>query len=157
MMGVVDSYCEGCAYLGKLYGIPWCAYSDVNNHSRGCKSGEGCVVKSTGGKLHTPNYFSFEHGDLSKKREKYKRVSERQLCKTEGERKRRRAEKNRELLNGKQRQVLVEFREKNGMVNREIASAIGVSESTFQKWLTEYSRANWEKLKVIGIEKPEGI
>lgn len=164
---MVDSYCKGCAYLGSLGSGSWCSYSDVVGHTRGCPSGEGCTQKLVGKRLYNPNIFlndknlNYEEYEkrirsLEERKKKEKPVVEKERL-SNAERKRRDAKKNRELAQGRQRAVLLEYKKENNLTTRMLADILGLSETTVDKWLTEYSKANWKLLSTIGVQKPEGL
>ena len=42
---MVDSYCENCAYQGKVGDMLCCNYIFETEHRRPCPAGTGCTVK----------------------------------------------------------------------------------------------------------------
>ncbi len=160
-MGQVTEYCNGCAYLGKLSGIPWCAFYDVTGHTRGCPAGDGCTQKVSGNRRHPSSYFSEppqpEEPPKPKKKREREHLTDAEARERETRRKRESAERNRALLQGRQRAVLVEYRDSHGLTIPEFAELVGVKASTLEKWFTEYSKADWEKLATLGITKPKSL
>ena len=56
---------------------------------------------------------------------------------------------------GKQTEAIKSWKEAHGMTYGEMAEKIGVDSTTVMKWANEDNQANWEKLKLLGIEKPD--
>lgn len=164
MGSVVDSYCNGCQYLGTNSYGKWCRYNDVTGHARGCPAGAECKRYIAGVHKRVPNAFAFEHKVPEKKPKedpppKPKRVpmTPEQAYEREKARKRETARKYREKAQGRQRAAIMAYKEATGDSNYQISLKIGISESHIQKWVNEYVPANWDKLAIIGIEKPEGL
>lgn len=156
---MVDEYCKGCKYLGVLSRCPYCSYSDVTGHSRGCSSGTGCTVREAGKKANAPSYFAFHHEPTKTKNSTQKRTkreyTDEEFAERESKRKKASAARNRELLQGRQRQAILDYKVAHDLTAKQMATLVGVSATTLNKWLTEYSKANWELLAKFGINKPE--
>lgn len=157
-MSLVDSYCEGCAYLGKLSGIPYCAFCDATGHMRGCSAGTGCTRRAHGERAYSPNHFSFERQNERKPERKAKlELSDAELSIKESLRKKEAAARNRAMLQGRQREAILNYRNSHGLDTRTLAEMVGVKTSTLEKWISEYNKADWDKLAAIGLPKPEGM
>ncbi len=159
---MVDTYCKGCVYLVRIYYGRGCNYSEVNGHIRGCPSGNGCTRRQYGKKKRRPSAFSF--GSSSSTETQRTAPSPKKPPETKEEyNARRRLEKQqsveriRSRLNGRQKAVIKAYKDETGYTNRKISELLGVSESTVQKWASEFQSANWDLLKTLGITKPEGI
>ena len=72
-------------------------------------------------------------------------------------RKRQRARELQEKAQGRQRAAIVAYKEATGDSNYQISLKIGIHESTVNKWANEYVPADWSKLAILGIQKPEGL
>ena len=156
---MVDEFCIGCKYLGVLSRTPYCAFNDVTGFSRGCKSGTGCDKRTEGNREHSPNYYAFCREEKSepaadKKKEQYSWSSKSILEGGHDSRKKRAAAKLRAVSQGRQREAILTYKEENNLTVRQMAKNIGISPTTLNKWITEYTSANWEKLEKIGIKKP---
>ena len=158
MGSVVDSYCKGCQYLSTVSGGRNCNYNYITGKLRGCPAGNGCI-QHTGGK-HAPP-ASKKSAEVNPKEAKPKQkkpvMTPEEAYERDKARKRENARLLREKSQGRQRAAIMAYKEATGDSNYEISKKIGVSESVVQKWTIEYSPANWEKLAILGIEKPEGL
>lgn len=157
-MSVVTKYCNGCVYLGKLSGTPCCMYSDVTGHTRRCAAGDGCDKRVLGKRKYAPNYFSIPSAPSNPPMKKtVDNLDEHEFYAKECNRKREMAEKNRALLQGRQKAAITEFRESHGWTVKEMAKRLGVRDATLSKWITEYNKANWEVLGKVGLSKPDAL
>ena len=68
-----------------------------------------------------------------------------------------RAARYKEKAQGRQRDAINAFKKEHGYTTQQLAELLGVHPSYLGKWLIEYCPANWEKLAILGIEKPEGL
>ena len=158
---MVDESCKGCKYLGVLSRCPYCSYSDVTGHSRGCSSGKGCTVREAGKNANAPSYFAFHHTPKQQKKKPAKPTKEKktytelEFAEHESIRKKEAAERNRALMQGKQRKALLDYKKTHGLTTQEMAAQAGVGTSTLNRWMTEYALADWEKLSKLGIVKPD--
>lgn len=162
-----DSYCKGCIYLVHIYFGKGCNYSEVNGHIRGCPSGTGCTRRQYGKKKRRPSPFnggrrSLETGEademsLQKPQPKKPPESPEEYKNRRSLEKKLNAEKTRARLQGRQHDAIQAFKDETGYTNLKIAELLGVSESTVQKWTSEYQSAKWDLLESIGIKKPEGV
>ena len=165
-MSQVDAYCKGCQYLGTNSFGKWCRFNDVTGSIRGCAAGQGCTRYATGPKKHSPNYAAFAH-PIPEKKQKDAEIPQKPMRPppmTPEERyerskakKRDAAKEYRAKAQGRQRAVLVAYKEKYGLSNRQMSDKVGVCESTINRWVTEYVPADWDKLATVGIQKPEGL
>lgn len=159
---MVDAYCKGCIYLIRVSLGRACNYLDINRHSRGCPSGKGCIRRQYGQKkrksisfggglppLETVNKAAPAPKKPPETKEEYN--ARRRLEKQKN------AEKTRARLQGKQKEAIQAFKDETGYSNRKLSELLGISESTVQKWASEYQSADWTILETIGIMKPEGI
>lgn len=166
----VDEYCIGCIYRTRVSTGPCCSFCDVKKHSRGCPAGSGCNQrKLKDGYKPSTRMTHHEKGTLASAESRAKAAQQKEkppegAFKTERDRseyerlrQQRKAESNREILGGKQRKVITEYKKSHGLSNRTLARMLGVSESRVAKWAAEYSNADWDLLGSIGITKPEGI
>lgn len=159
----VDSYCKGCVYLIRIYYGKGCNFSSVTGHSRGCKSGTGCTQRQYGKKKRQVSSFgdSIIGASTTKKAPtpKPKKPPETEAEYLERRRldKQRSAARTRARLQGRQHDAIQAFKDENGYSNRDLSEMLGVSESTVQKWCSEYQSAQWDRLESIGIKKPEGV
>lgn len=174
MGSVVDAYCKGCHYRGTVSGGRCCNFYAATGQLRGCPAGEGCI-RHTGKKqiaepppLPEPIPMPVPEPTPEpepapaappppKKREYIRGRTLEEAYERDKERKRERAAAFKAKAQGRQRAVLLAYKEETGYSNGYIATKIGVSEGQFRKWLREYGPADWEKLAVIGVEKPEGL
>lgn len=165
-MSQVDAYCKGCQYLGTNSYGKWCRYNDITGHVRGCPAGEGCVQYSCGPAKHIPNASPFASAYAKRKTtadkdkpngEKTSRMTPEERYERSKAKKRDAAKEYRAKAQGRQRAVLVAYKEKYGLSNRQMSDKVGVCESTINRWVTEYVPADWEKLATIGIEKPKEL
>lgn len=155
---LIDNYCNGCIYLGKVTGGLCCSFCDVTGHSRGCPSGQGCTCKKTGNREHSPNYFTYQRSSPEKKEEKAKPAfNEYDEYERERARKKRSAARTRAELQGRQKAVILAFRDSIGVTSVQLAAMVGVKPSTLSHWLSEDTRADWGKLAALGIQKPDGV
>ena len=161
MGSVVDSYCKGCQYLSTVSGGRNCNYNFITGRLRGCPAGKGC-------KRHTNPVYAYNNDKAPavkktapppKPSPKRKRpvMTPEEAYEREKYLKREAAKRFREKAQGKQRAAIMEYKEKTGESNVTIAAKVGISESQFQKWVLEYVPANWDKLAIVGIKKPEGL
>lgn len=72
-------------------------------------------------------------------------------------RKREAAAKYRAHAQGRQTAAIDAYKKAHGLTNVQLAEIVGVNKSVMWRWATEYTPANWDKLAVIGIEKPPGL
>lgn len=161
-MSQVDAYCKGCQYLGTNSYGKWCRYNDVTGHVRGCPAGKDCIRYLKGPAKHTPNaspfasaYAKKQAADAIKENKAPQTPEER--AKRDKERKRNAAIAYRAKANGRQRAVIIAYKEAHGLSNSSLGDKIGVCESTINKWVTEYVPSDWNKLAILGIKKPEGL
>lgn len=158
---MVDSYCRGCKYLGTLSRQPCCLYMDITGHSRGCPPGTGCTQRTFGPRIQPSKPFSlFKMKTKKEEAEKpkpppKKELSQSEFCEKERNRKKLAAERYRAIAQGRQKQVIQDYKKKNNISAKKMGEMVGVSESTINKWTTEYTPANWEKLAELGIAKPD--
>lgn len=161
-----DSFCKGCVYLVHVYLGRGCNYSEVTGHIRGCPSGTGCTRRQYGKKKRGPSPYNGvrkPYPDDSEALEAKPAIPKRPPETAEEYRARRslekklNAEKTRARLQGRQHDAIQAFKDETGYTNLKIAELIGVSESTVQKWTSEYQPAKWDMLESIGIKKPEGV
>lgn len=141
-MSDVEKFCRGCIYHGKLSGTPCCLYCYITGHSRRCPAGAGCNKRATGSHIPT-NKLGIIQKDVKSQKEIH---NKREL-----------AERNRAILQGRQKAAITEFRIAQGWTVKEMAMRMGIKESTFKKWITEYSKANWDVLATVGLSKPDGL
>ena len=66
-------------------------------------------------------------------------------------------ERMRNRLAGRQHAAIRAYAKAHGLRYADMAQLIGVKPKTFAKWAAEHTSANWEKLALLGIEKPEGL
>ena len=156
-MSCVTKYCNGCVYLGKLTGGKYCAYCDVTSRSRGCPAGDGCDKKIIGNRRYSTKVYTAKTVKKPKETHKVVTTDELALYEKESNRKREMAARNRALLQGRQKAAITEFRESKGWTVTEMAKQLGTKESTFRKWITEYTKANWDVLAKVGLSKPDGL
>lgn len=158
-MSQVDEYCKGCRYLSTVSGGRNCNYNYLTGKLRGCPAGFGCIHHTN--PSYSPKTESktatISQKETHKKRGRPSTMTQEEAYEREKERRRKAAREFREKSQGRQRAVLLAYKEATGENNYEIAEKIGISESRFRKWLTEYAPANWDKLAIIGVEKPEGL
>ena len=95
--------------------------------------------------------------EAPKKRGRPATMTPEEAYEREKERRREATKEFRAKSQGRQRAAILAYKEETGESNYTIADKIGISESRFRKWLTEYAPANWEKLAILGIKKPEGL
>lgn len=141
-MSGVENFCKGCIYYGKLSGIPCCLYCYITGHSRRCPAGAGCNKRAVERRIPTGIVEAFPN-DVQKRKET---GNKREL-----------ADRNRATLQGRQKAAITEFRIAQGWTVKEMAMRMGIKESTFKKWITEYSKANWDVLATVGLSKPDGL
>ena len=165
-MSQVDAYCKGCQYLGTNSFGKWCRFNDVTGSIRGCPAGQGCTRYAAGPKKHSPNYAAFEHPIPEKKQkdvekpQKQKRpppMTPEEAYERTKARKRQLAKEFHAKAQGRQRAVLLAYKQEHGYSNYDLSIKLGVCESTINRWVTEYVPADWEKLATIGIEKPKEL
>lgn len=152
-MSVCDRTCMGCAYssVTSMWGIS-CNYILVTGHRRGCPAGAKCTKRLTGSRMLTVDQLILMPRLAEKHRER------KALSKEEKSAQRRRSEaKSRERLAGRQRAVLIGYRDEHHLTNTKMAEMAGVKRKTLESWMTELCRAKWDKLAPLGIQKPEGI
>lgn len=155
-----DEYCAGCYYLGSVSvskGVTagCCNYFSKTGMRRGCAPGDGCtqklekskknMYKKFNGRVAVPKFLT----DTNEQREK--RLEKRRMAKA------RRTAFVQSVLKGYQRKAIVEYKQKNGFGNQQIGEMIGVSSSVVSSWCAEESFADWERLSIIGINKPEEL
>lgn len=165
MGSVVDSYCKGCQYLGSNSYGKWCRYNDVTGHVRGCPAGKDCIRYLKGPAKHTPNASPFASAyskkqassEIKPKKEKKPPMTPEERYEHDKARKRQRARELQEKAQGRQRAAIAAYKEATGDSNYQISLKIGVHESTVNKWANEYVPADWSKLAILGIQKPEGL
>lgn len=170
----VDSYCVGCVYRTRISTGLCCSYSDITGHIRGCKAGTGCTKRKLGSRAKSVHEMTYSErgslasakarsaqktGDSPKSMDKNTEADRNKPDRTEYERlrQRKKAERFREILNGRQRAAIVAYKEANGLSNRGLAAKLGVTESRVAKWVAEYVHADWDVLATVGIKKPEDI
>lgn len=165
-MSQVDAYCKGCQYLGTNSYGKWCRYNDVTGHVRGCPAGEGCVQYSRGPAKHIPNASPFASAYAKRKTtadkdkpsgEKTSRMTPEEAYERSKARKREAAKEFRAKTNGRQRAVILAYKQEHGYSNYDLSIKLGVCESTVNRWVTEYVPADWDKLAILGIEKPKEL
>ena len=164
-MSQVDAFCKGCQYIGTNSYGKWCRYNDVTGHMRGCPAGEGCIRYSQGPAKHIPNASPFASAYAKKqtvaepkpKKEKKPPMTPEERYEREKDRKRQTAKELQEKAQGRQRAAIMAYKEATGDSNYKISLKIGVHESTINKWVNEYAPANWDKLAILGVAKPEGL
>ena len=151
-MSVCDKTCRGCAYSGVTSTCLSCNYILVTGHPRGCPAGEGCKRRTPGHKLLTIDQLILMPVKAAKPRTRKTETPDEKSA-----RRRRYVERARERLGGMQREVIVRYREEHRMTTRQMAEMIGVNVKTLDSWACERCRANWNKLALLGIVRPEGI
>ena len=157
-MSQVDAYCKGCRYLGTNSYGKWCRYNDMTGHVRGCQAGLGCLRHTNPSAAGSVEEVL--SGQSHKKPSKPWRPpagSPEEAYEREKVRRKAAAQEYKAKANGRQRAVIIAYKEATGDSNYEISKKIGISEGRVQKWITEYAPANWDKLAIIGISKPEGL
>lgn len=159
MGSVVDSYCKGCRYLGTVSGGKNCNYTYITGHSRGCPAGKGCIHHTNPKAVASITENPKEPKPLytEKKNKRPPARSPEEAYEREKERRREASREFREKAHGRQKSVILAYKAQTGDSNYEISKKIGISESSIQKWITEYKPANWDKLAIIGVMKPEGL
>ena len=161
-MSQVDAYCYGCNYHGSMFNGRCCNYYSATGKLRGCPAGNGCF-HHTQGKEKRLSAMSALSDLLSKKQEKPKKkpkkpqLTPEEMYEREKQRKWEAAIRFQEYAQGRQKAAIQAYKDATGDSNYKIAQKIGVGESTVAKWLNEYVAANWDKLAILGISKPEGL
>lgn len=159
----VDSYCVGCVYRTRISTGLCCSYSDITGHIRGCKAGEGCTRRVLGkmAKSVKEMTYSEREAQASAESRKNQRPTSTPPDYDRAEHERQRVQKRtksfREKVQGRQRAAIVEYKKAHGLSNRALATELGITETRVAKWVAEYSRADWELLATIGIQRPEGL
>lgn len=158
MASTVDSTCKGCKYIGSSSFGSICNYSTIVGHSRGCPAGEECI-RYSGPPRHKPDRRSNESAQASPslKPKRPPAMSPEEAYKRDQAARRRRIQRNRDRLQGRQKAAILACKQETGMTNAMIAYAIGVKESKVQRWCSEYIEADWDLLAKVGIKKPEGL
>lgn len=156
-MSVCDKTCRGCAYgsVTSMWGIS-CNYILVTGHPRGCPAGAGCTRRLTGDRLLTVDQLIMMPLRAVKPTEK-RREKKQETPEERSARRHRYMEHVREQLAGRQREVIVKYRDEHRLTTREMAQMIGVNVKTLDSWACERCRAKWEKLEPLGIARPEGL
>ena len=158
MGSTVDATCKGCQYLGSSSFGKICNYSSIVGHMRGCHAGAECT-KYSGPPRQKPDPIkeATPKAPPPPTPHRPKGMSPEEAYARDQAARKRRIQRNRERLQGRQKAAIVAYKEETGMTNAMIAYAIGVKESRVQRWCNEYIEADWELLSKVGIEKPEGI
>lgn len=158
-MSCVDESCIGCSFLGTLSVWACCDYILVTGTKRGCKAGRGCDKRIIGDKQPTFAARLYLKSSQEEKKKKLNRkcMSQAEIAEYERARKREAYRKSKEELAGRQRAVIIEYKDRNKVSSKWIASMIGVGDSTVRKWMTEERSADWDKLALLGINRPKGL
>lgn len=162
----VDAYCKGCEYLTRISTGLCCGYSDAVKHVRGCKAGTGCTQKKPLDGKKPRRSISFGNPNPNKTltpkpkaapKTPRKITEEKSKAEYERERQQKAAEQYRNIAKGRQRAVILEYKNLHKLSNRALSEKLGVSESRAAKWVSEYIAADWDLLATIGIQRPEGL
>ena len=62
-----------------------------------------------------------------------------------------------ERCKGRQRAAIVSYLAEKKITMKQLSDLVGASPGTVGKWCAENAPANWEKLAMAGIVKPEGL
>ena len=164
----VDGYCKGCIYLVSISTGKCCNYFEVKHERRGCPAGNGCKRRAMRpGKRPSTQLAPIEKPAAARstpktvaeesKGQRRTALTPEEAYERDKARVKQKAIEYREKAQGRQRAALADYKQRTGDSNYQISLKIGISESTVRKWCIEYKPANWEKLAILGIKRPEGL
>lgn len=163
-MSVCDDYCVPCVYLSRLSNMTkTCNYLLVTGERRGCSAGTGCSRRVIGEKKPSIDWLILSGRNEEKleaaetaRMERQGATQTRQASLSEHSiKKRKLAEKTRQYWQGRQTAAIKAFLAKNHMPVSALARQIGTSETALRRWIREANNADWERLALVGIKKPE--
>lgn len=164
MNGICDATCKGCVYstyVGVLVNR-CCDFLLITGSRRGCPAGQGCTRRLAGKKLKTIDQLLFRGRPAvparpGKGRPQSPAPSLEEMQERNREYKKRYWEKNRAMLNGRQRAALLAFKREQQLTNKSFAELAGVCTATVDRWMMELQPAPWDRLAKLGLPKPAGL
>ena len=154
-----DATCRGCRYSSIISAGICCDYYLVHGvgHRRGCKAGKGCDKREAGPKAQTieQKLQSICRKPAPKKPKREKLMDPAHVA-ARGHNERY-VDRVRERLQGRQRAAIIAYKEEHGTTLAQMARDAGVTVKCMETWAAERCNAKWDKLAVLGIQRPADL